>query len=77
MGFSWPRHYPKSSKRAYKEVIGGKLNRLCRQETCVSPPDPIEKENEKDETRDLEGNDRNARDCVDRSFSREVSAGGN
>jgi hypothetical protein len=45
----------------YRDVIGGKLNRLCRRETCIPPPNPIEKENEKDETRDLVGDGGNAR----------------
>jgi hypothetical protein len=44
----------------YRDVIGGKLNRLRRRKPCIRPPHPIDEENEKDEAGDLVGDDRNA-----------------
>jgi hypothetical protein len=54
--------------RAWGGVIGGELDRLRRRKPCIRPPQPIDEENEKDETRDLVGDDRNARNVWTRPY---------
>jgi len=56
-----------AGQRACGGVIGGKLDRLRRRKPCIRPPQPIDEENEKDETRDLVGDGGNARNVWTRA----------